>query len=143
MRPNRSTARLDQRLGAVHGRDVVGVGHGGPAGGDDLVDGLGGRPGVRARAAGRGAEVVDDDAGAALGQQACVGPADAAPGAGDDGDPPVEAVLAQRTQTPTGASPSRSPSVPPTMALRSSSGTPAISDPSSSWLPRNVPSAWG
>jgi hypothetical protein len=44
----------------------------------------------------------------------------------------------------TDASKPRSPpSVAPTMALRSSSGTPAINDASSSWLPPNVPSACG
>ena len=46
---------------------------------------------VGAVAADRAAEVVDDDARAALGEQQRVGPADAASGAGDDGDPSVEA----------------------------------------------------
>ena len=50
--------------------------------GDDLLrgPGVGPFPGVAA------AEVVDDDAGALLGEQQRVLAADAAPGAGDDGD---------------------------------------------------------
>ena len=63
------------------------------AGGDDLGDDRGGGSGVGAVAVHRAAEVVDDDAGAPLGEQARVGPAEAAPGAGDDRDPSVEAVL--------------------------------------------------
>ena len=132
---------IDERLRASGGGHVAGVG-------DRLsarVDDLGGDPRrrlrVRADARHRAADVVDDDAGAQLGEQARVGPADAASRAGDNRDPALEAVLAQ---TATGASkPRRLPSVPPTMALRSSSGTPAISVVSSSWLPRKVPSAWG
>ena len=132
---------VDERLRARGGGHVVGVGDGPAAGGDDLGDDRVRRRGVGALAPDRAAEVVDHDRRAALGQQVRVGAADAAPGAGDDGDAPVEAELAQAG---TGASkPRRSPRVPPTMALRSSSGTPAISVVSSSWLPRNVPSAWG
>ncbi len=49
--------------------------------------------GVGADALHRAAEVVDDDAGASVGEQACVRPADAASRAGDDRDAPLEAVL--------------------------------------------------
>ena len=96
MRPNRSTAvatsasappteatslvsatavaaRLDD---AGHGRRAAG-----PSSAPDAVH--------------RSAEVVDDDAGAPLGEQARVGQADAAPRPGDDGDASVEVELAQ------------------------------------------------
>src|SRR5690606_12092497 len=121
------------------GRDVVGVGHRRAARAHDPGDGLGGRSFVGASALHRTAEVVDDHRRAASGEELGVGAADPAPRAGDDGDPPVEAVLVQAL---TGAcSPNTPPRVPPTMALRSSSGTPAKSSCISCWLPRKVPSA--
>ena len=72
--------------------------------GDDLVDdGLRGRV-SRAAAFDRGAEVVDDHAGAVLGEQACVPAADAAAGAGDDRDLALEnahpTLLAQTKAVP-------------------------------------------
>ncbi len=68
-------------------------------------------------------------------EQVRVRATDAPPRSGDDRDAAVEAEL-RRGQLATGASkPRRSPSVPPTIAARSSSGTPAISRASSSRLP--------
>ncbi len=102
---------------------------------------VGGRLGVGADALHRATEVVDHDAGAAVGEQLGVGAADAASGAGDDRDAPVEAVLPQAV---TGASSPRiPPRVPPTRAARSSSGRSPSCLASSSLLPRKVPSACG
>ena len=68
-------------------------------------------------------------------------------GAGDDRRPvrrkPVHAVWRQFRPKRPWSRPRRSASVPPTIALRSSSGTPTNSWSISSWLPRNVPSACG
>ena len=79
------------------------------------------------RARHRAAQVVDDDARATFREQVRIGATDAAPRARDDRDAPLEAELVHAPQAGTGAKPRRSPRVPPTMALRSSSGTPAIS----------------
>ena len=108
------------------------------------------------------AEVVDDDAGTAAGQEQRVGAADAAARARDDRDASLETVhvhvdpalrcragcasgLVRRRHARQAApwNPRRSPRVPPTMAARSSSGTPANSWLMSCLLPRNVPSACG
>ena len=51
--------------------------------------------GISAVAGHRAAEIVDDDACPALGEQHGVGPADAAPGAGDDRDAAGEVERAQ------------------------------------------------
>ena len=85
--PKVSTACCDQALGAVPVRDVVGVGDGLAAHGDDLVDDVVRRTGRRARAVHRAAEVVDDDLGPVFGQHQRVLAADAATGAGDDAHP--------------------------------------------------------
>ena len=70
MRPNRSTAASTSACAAARRRHVAAVGDGRAAGGDDLGGDGGGRPGVRALALHRAAEVVDDDARAPVGQQA-------------------------------------------------------------------------
>ena len=132
---------VDECLGAGRLAHVVRVGDGRPAGGDDLRGHGRRRPRVRADTVHRAAEVVHDDARAPLGQQAGIGPTDAPAGAGDDGDAPVEAELAQAV---TGAAnPSNRASVPPTRASRSSGGRSPRSRAISSRLPRKVPSAWG
>jgi hypothetical protein len=87
-----------------------------------------------------GLDVVDDDARAAGGQQVGIRAPEAAGCAGDDGDPSVEPEL---VQAGTGVTPRIPPKVPPTMAARSSSGTPANCVAKSSRLPRKVPSACG
>ena len=113
------------------------------AGGDDLGgDGGRRRPASAPVAVHRAAEVVDDDAGAPRGEQARVGAADAAPRAGDDRDAPVEAVLAQAAHRGLEAQ-QVAQRAADHGALRSSSGTPANCWPSSSRLPRKVPSACG
>ncbi len=84
--------RVHERLGAGLGGDVAAVGDRDPAGGDDLVDDIGGRCGVGPDTLHRAAEVVDDDAGPSVGEEARVGPADPAPRSRDDGDAPVEPV---------------------------------------------------
>ena len=83
--------RRDQSLGALDRRHVVAVRDRRAAGRDDLGDD--GRCGRRVRpdARHRAAEIVDDDARAARGQQQRVGPPDPAAGSGDDGDAAVEA----------------------------------------------------
>ena len=87
-RPPKTCDRLvDERLGAVPGRDVVGVGHRRPAGGGDLVDDLLRRAGVGTAPRPVAAEVVDDHVGAVVGEHQGVLPADAPPGAGNDADP--------------------------------------------------------
>ena len=78
---------LDSAFRAVPGGDVVGVGDCRAAGGVDLGDDLVRRAGVSALAGVAAAEVVDDDLGAFSGEQQRVFAADAAAGAGDDGDP--------------------------------------------------------
>ena len=131
----------DERLRSLGRSDVAGVGDGGAAGGGDLGYDRGRGLGVGAVSLHRAAEVVDDDARAAFGEQPRVGAADPASRAGDDGDASVETVL---VQAGTGAlNPRRPPSVPPSMAARSSAGTSANCDAMSFWLPRNVPSACG
>ena len=94
MRPKRSTAASTSACAAVDGGDVAACRRRGAAGGDDLVDHRGRRSGVGAVALHRAAEVVDDDAARpASASRQRVRPADAAARAGDDRDPPVEAVL--------------------------------------------------
>ena len=92
MRPNRSTAVSTSACAPAVARHVAGVGDRGSARGDDLGRDGGRRLGVGADAFHRAAEVVDDDAGAPLGEQERMGPADAASRARDDRDPPLEAV---------------------------------------------------
>ena len=93
MRPKRSTAAVDQRLGAgLRGRRRRG--RRSPRRQRRRSPGDGRRRlGVRALALHRAAEVVDDDAGAALRRAAGVRPPDPAPRTGDDGDAPAEPVL--------------------------------------------------
>jgi hypothetical protein len=75
----------NQLLGPRPVADVVGIGHGVPARGGDLVDHLLRRAGVAARAVHGATEVVDHDAGPLGGQQEGVLAADAAACAGHDG----------------------------------------------------------
>ena len=132
---------VHQRLRARGAGDVVRVGHGRATAGDDGRNDLVGRVRVAAGSFDGAAQVVDHHAGAALGQQQGVGPPDASPRTGDDGDAPVETELAQAA---TGALyPSSPPRVPPSMASRSSAGTPTNSSSMICRLPRNVPSACG
>ena len=81
---------VDDCLGAVEVGDAVGVGDRLAAGGDDLVDDRLCGAGVGAAAVGGAAEVVDDDLGAQRCEQQRVLTADAAAGAGDDGDSVLE-----------------------------------------------------
>ena len=84
------------------------------------------------------------DRRAASSQQHRVRATDPASGAGDDGYPTVEAQVATAAQAATGTLKPRTLAiVPPSIALRSSSGTPANCLSFSSRLPRNVPSACG
>ncbi len=85
--------RVDERLCAGRRGHVAAVGDRDAAGGDDLGGDGGRRFGVRADALHRAAEVVDDDAGAPVGEQERMGPADPASRARDDRDAPLEAVL--------------------------------------------------
>ena len=96
MRPNCSTAVSTSAWRRPRRRHVVGVGDRGSARGDDLGRDHGRGLGVGADALHRAAEVVDDDAGAPLGEQVGMGAADPAAGARDDRDPSLEAVLAHR-----------------------------------------------
>ena len=64
----------DDALAPVPGGDVVGVGHGLPAGGDDLVDHLLGGPDVTAGAVTAAADVVDHDLRPVRGQEERVRP---------------------------------------------------------------------
>jgi hypothetical protein len=77
---------VDQALGAVPARDVVGVCRGLAAGLLDLVHQLLRRARGRAGAVARAAEVVDDDLRAALGEQQRVLAADAPARTGDRDD---------------------------------------------------------
>ena len=63
-----------------------------PSGVDDLGGDRGGRFVVVSVAFPSAPEVVDDDAGAPLGEEKSVGPSDTASGSGDGGDTPVEVV---------------------------------------------------
>ncbi len=117
------------------------VGRGVATGGDDLGGDGGGRFGISAVAAHAPADVVDDDARAPLGEQECIGTADASSRAGDDRDAPLEAELAQAATV--ASKPRSRAKVPPTMAARSSPGRSPSCRSISSWLPRNVPSACG
>jgi hypothetical protein len=132
-----SDRAIDDRARAGLGRDVVGVRDATDLRGDLCRD-----VGVATGSVHRAAEVVDDDIGSSFREQDRVRAANAAPRAGDDRDASVEAVLVQAV-TATGSKPSNRPSVPPSMAARSSAGTPANCRSISSRLPRNVPSAWG
>src|SRR5581483_1403517 len=125
---------VDERLGAGFGGDVVGVGDRRPAGGHDPGGDRRRRPGVSAGAVHRPPEDVDHHARAARREQAGIPAPDAAAGAGDYRDPPVEAQFAQAA---TGAwKPSRPPRVPPSIAARSSTGPTANCDWISWRLPR-------
>ena len=84
--------------------------------------------------------------GAARGEQLGVGAADAPPGAGDDGDPAVEAILARRVRS--GGHRSLEPEQPTERAADHGvtlvgRDTPANCSAMSWRLPRNVPSACG
>ena len=74
---------LDEALGAVPGGDVLGVGDGLAAEGLDLVDNALGGTGGDAAAITGAADVVDDELGAFLREQQCVGTANAATGTRD------------------------------------------------------------
>src|SRR5207248_9979806 len=128
---------VDERRAASSRRHVVAVGERRPSGRTDLVDDGRRRSGVLADSLDRTAEVVDDDPRTPLGEQERIGTTDATSRARDDCDASVEAVTQAAA---TGASkPRRSPSVPPSMAARSPSGTPTKSDSISFWLARKVP----
>ena len=133
--------RIDERLGAGSRGHVTGVGDRSSAGSDDLSGDAGSRSGIRPLPFYRAAEVVDDDTRSALAEQQRIGAADPASRPGDDSDAPVEVKLGQAATLV--SNPSSRASVPPTMAARSSAGTPTNSFSSSSRLPRNVPSACG
>ena len=77
-------------LAALHGGDVVAVGHGLAAGGLDGVDHLLRRRWVAAGAVAGPAEVVDDDGGAFLREQLRIGLAQPVARAGDDRNLAVE-----------------------------------------------------
>ncbi len=90
-----AAARVDRGLDdLVAVLDGVVVGDGLAAGGLDLLDDLvgGGRRALPVAGA-AAAEVVDDDLGAARGEQQRVRAAEAVAGAGDDGDSSVESKL--------------------------------------------------
>jgi hypothetical protein len=91
--PETLERKVDEPRGAVRGRDVVEARAGRASRGTDLLDDRSGGLARRPAAAGRAAEVVDHDGGAALGQQQDVRAADAAAGAGDHRDAPVEGQL--------------------------------------------------
>ena len=92
-RPNCSTAASTSACAPVVVATSLRVGDRDAAGGDDLGGDGRRRFGVGADALHRAAEVVDDDAGAPLGEQERMGSADAASRARDDRDAPLEAVL--------------------------------------------------
>ena len=94
-RPNAPTAAATTASAPAAVGDVVGVCQRRAPGRGDLVHDVGRRPGVGTRPVHGTAEVVDHDRGAAGREQQGVGPPDAPPRAGDDGDPAVEAVLAR------------------------------------------------
>ena len=151
---------VDERLGARRpSATSLPSATAGPAGGDDLGHHGRRHAGVRAVTVHRAAEVVDHHAGAALGQQQRVGPADAAPGPGDDRDAAVEAVrahvdsvleLREGGRVPRSVA-ARGPSKPSSSAEGPADhGRPLVGSgrrrtvwPMSSRLPRNVPSACG
>ena len=78
---------LDEVFRAVPGGDVVGAGNGLATSGDYFVRHFLGGTGIGTGALVRAAEVVDDDTRAQLGKQQRVLTADAATGAGDEGNP--------------------------------------------------------
>ena len=82
---------LDDRLAALGGVDAVRVGDGFAAGRLDLLDDLVGHLAAGlAFAVAAAAEVVDDDLGAARGEEQAWERPEAAAGAGDDGDAAIE-----------------------------------------------------
>src|SRR2546430_16165751 len=81
---------VDQLLPALPVGHVVGVGDGLATGGLDLVNDLLGGGAVVSGAVHRAAQIVDDDLCALLGEEQRVLAADAAPGAGDDGNASVQ-----------------------------------------------------
>ena len=96
MRPNRSTAASTSACApAAVATSLVSAIAAPPAATISAATADAG-PASVADAVHRAAEVVDDDARAPVGEQQRVGPADAAPRAGDDRDAPVEAVLVHR-----------------------------------------------
>ncbi|MDF9816812.1 hypothetical protein M2266_006125 [Streptomyces sp. SPB162] len=86
--PERIDRGGDQGGGPCRGGDVVAVGDRFAAQRPNLVDDPLGRPRRAARAVEADPEVVDDDARALAREGEGVGAAEAAPRAGDDGDPP-------------------------------------------------------
>ena len=87
---------IDERLRAGRIRDVVGVGNRNAIGIVDLGRDDGRGFGVGAFPLHRSAEVVDHDTGAPAGEQAGIRTADAASGARDHRNAPIEAVLVHR-----------------------------------------------
>ena len=85
--------RIDERLRAGNRGHVARVGDGRSASGDDLGSGAGRWFGVRSNALDRATQVVDDDAGAPVGEQECMGATDAASRARDHRDAALESVL--------------------------------------------------
>ena len=81
---------VDDRLATFRGGDTVGVGDGLSAAVLDLLHGVIGGIAARSIPGDRAAEVVDDDACSALGEQERVLPAQPPACAGDDGDMTVE-----------------------------------------------------
>ena len=75
---------LDQRLAALDGGDIVGVGHGLAAGCGNLVHRLLSRTGVPALAVHAGAEIVDHDLGPLFSHEGDDPASDAAARAGHD-----------------------------------------------------------
>src|SRR5581483_1797981 len=71
-------------------RHVTAVREGRPTAGTDLGDDRIGRLRIAPAPGEVGAEIVDEDRGAEIGERERVGTPDAAPGSGDDGDAPGE-----------------------------------------------------
>ena len=82
----RVDGRLDQALGAIPVGDIVAIGDGRATPRPDQVDHLAGRAARRTGAVELGADVVDHDHRALVGELQGVAPADAPAGAGDDHD---------------------------------------------------------
>ena len=86
----RAQGLADERVGARWFGDVLEVRDGLAAGGPDLFDHLGGRPGVGSRSVPLPTQVVHYHPGPFLGEQERLASADASPRTGDDRDLPVE-----------------------------------------------------
>ncbi len=81
---------VDDRLAALGRRHAVGVGHGFTAALANLCGGVAGGIGARPVSGHRPTEIVDDDAGPAVGEKQRVPPAQSPARAGDHGDLTVE-----------------------------------------------------